>query len=75
MKRIEIAVRPGAAADAEKWVGERPKAPPAEPRTRLTLDIPTTLHRIIKSSCAQRGTRMRDEIELLLQNHYQKEIP
>ena len=37
---------------------------------RLTIDIPESLHRAIKSQCAMRGTKMADEVrDLLLQKY------
>ena len=41
-----------------------------EPMKRLTLDIPESLHRTIKVSCAGRGTKMAEEIRALLEAHY-----
>lgn len=37
---------------------------------RLTIDIPASLHRRIKSQCALRGTKIADEIRILLSQHY-----
>jgi hypothetical protein len=40
---------------------------------RLTLDIPESLHRLIKSQCASRGNKIVDEIKLLEKKyHYEK---
>ena len=37
---------------------------------RLTIDVPEELHRKIKTACAQRGTKIADEVrELLLQKY------
>lgn len=56
-----------AAADA--WVDSR-AAGDAEAMKRLTIDIPESLHRTIKSQCAMRGTKIADEVrELLLQKY------
>lgn len=38
---------------------------------RLTIDIPASLHRTIKSQCALRGTKIADEIRELLMNKYE----
>lgn len=64
-------------ADADAWVGSAQPGepapagrPPAEPMKRLTIDIPESLHRTIKSQCAQRGTKMADEIRALLIREY-----
>jgi len=42
----------------------------SEEMTRLTFDCPISLHRIIKTSCASRGTKIGHEIIALLQSHY-----
>ncbi|MCC7474354.1 MAG: hypothetical protein IT425_03070 [Pirellulales bacterium] len=39
---------------------------------RLTIDIPSDLHRAIKVSCAKRGAKMADEIRSLLVEKYGK---
>ncbi|MFV8279846.1 hypothetical protein ACNQPY_26370 [Mycobacteroides abscessus] len=41
-----------------------------EPTSRLTLDIPRSLHTEIKAQCARRGTKMVTEITELLNAHY-----
>lgn len=53
-------------------------APPAEPKTeaaapkmkRLTIDIPDSLHRRVKSRCGQDGLRMADVIRNLLEERF-----
>ena len=61
--------KPAATATAEEWVKNREEATD-EPTKRLTLDIPESLHRTIKVSCAGRGTKMAEEIRALLEAHY-----
>jgi len=56
-------------ATSEEWVKKREDAV-EEPTKRLTIDIPDGLHRAIKVSCASRGTKMVDEIRVLLESHY-----
>ena len=62
-------IKPAAAPTAEAWVKNREEAAD-EPTKRLTLDIPESLHRAIKVSCAGRGTKMAEEIRVLLEAHY-----
>lgn len=38
--------------------------------TRFTIDIPTDLHARIKSQCALRKVKMRDEIQAILEKHF-----
>lgn len=39
---------------------------------RLTIDIPSYLHRSIKSQCALRGTKIADELRALLAEKYEE---
>lgn len=73
-KKIAFGAKPSAkpippAADA--WVEKRTEsAEVEEPMKRLTIDIPESLHRAIKSQCASRGAKIADEVrELLLQKY------
>ena len=65
--------------NVDKWVndlGHEPGAAVEEqpveaiPMKRLTLDIPAALHRQIKTSCAQRGVKMAEEIRVLFEKAY-----
>jgi hypothetical protein len=73
----EVANRP----DIDKWVEGAPTAPeaetPAEVPTidkfkRLTIDIPDSLHRKLKASCAERGIRMADLLRDLIEKNLRK---
>ncbi|STU54640.1 Uncharacterised protein [Klebsiella pneumoniae subsp. ozaenae] len=44
-----------------------------EKMKRLTIDIPESLHKAIKSACALRGTKIADEVRELLYDKYGKE--
>jgi hypothetical protein len=44
-----------------------PIAKPAEGVKRLTVPIPVSLHRLIKSACAARGVKMADAVRELLE--------
>ncbi|KFD17749.1 hypothetical protein GSMA_00009 [Serratia marcescens subsp. marcescens ATCC 13880] len=46
---------------------------PVEKMKRLTIDIPESLHKAIKSACALRGTKIADEVRELLYDKYGKE--
>ena len=37
---------------------------------RLTIDITDNLHRRIKATCANRGTKMVDEIRIILESAF-----
>lgn len=66
--------------------GKRPSAPPAndvdswvanqtgqEPMKRLTIDVPISLHKRIKSRCAMQDLVMADVIRDLLQQRFPPE--
>jgi len=64
---------------ADEWVskGTLETSPPSsaasdkvEETTRFTIDIPSELHRKIKSYCALKGVKMKEEIQALLENHF-----
>jgi hypothetical protein len=73
-KKIAIGAKPTAKpqpATSDAWVNER--KPDAEPTKRLTIDIPASLHARIKSSCALRGTKMVDEITVILEEKFSQQ--
>jgi hypothetical protein len=76
-KKVSFNAKPSnrpVSAEADKWVEQR--ATPAvsvEPMKRLTIDVPESLHRRLKTSCANRGSKMADEVRALLEQHYQAE--
>lgn len=64
-KKVTLGLKPVKPTD--KWVEDRGEP---EKMKRLTIDIPSGLHRAIKSQCAMQGKNMADEIrELLLQKY------
>lgn len=78
-KQVRIAVKPHNrkhAIDADTWVEQRasPAAPPREPKKRLTIDIPLSVHTQFKVWCAQRGREMADELRELI-HHRLSERP
>ena len=72
-KKVQIGTKPTnkpSPATADAWVESRVPAEGPEPMKRLTIDVPESLHRSIKTQCAQRGTKIADEVrELLLQKY------
>jgi hypothetical protein len=70
-KRVAItskpAPRPAPAETAEDWVNNR-TAP--EETKRLTLDVSASLHKRIKTACAQKGVKMADDLRELLERTY-----
>lgn len=76
-KKVSFAAKPSnrpESAEADKWVETRepPEMGAGEPMKRLTIDVPESLHRRLKTSCAIRGSKMADEIRALLEKHYQE---
>ena len=72
-KKVSIGTKPtgkAAPAAADAWVESRSNGDEPEAMKRLTIDVPTSLHRAIKAQCAMRGTKIADEVrELLLQKY------
>lgn len=68
-----------AQAQAPQAPQERPRGLPTlqaapivaeEPTQRLSIDVPLSLHVAIKAGCAQRRTKIRDEVLALLEAYY-----
>ncbi|HGJ5882807.1 plasmid partition protein ParG [Arsenophonus sp.] len=58
--------------NADDWVEKREiKTSSIEINKRLTIDIPESLHKKIKSTCALNGTSIADEIRNLLKSKFQ----
>ncbi|EJF82343.1 hypothetical protein MCU_01546 [Bartonella elizabethae Re6043vi] len=73
-KKIKIGMKPtnkSIPLTADAWVGSH-KGNENGGMKRLTIDIPETLHRLMKVSCASRGTKMADEVRELLAKKYGK---
>lgn len=72
-KRVLFGAKPTskpAPVAADAWVESRSTGDEPESMKRLTIDVPASLHRAIKSQCAMRGTKIADEVrELLLQKY------
>lgn len=72
-KKVSIGTKPTskpAPTAADAWVESRSNGDEPEAMKRLTIDVPTSLHRAIKAQCAMRGTKIADEVrELLLQKY------
>ena len=62
---VATAPEPAPIATAKSVVEEQP-----ESMKRLTIDIPASLHSRIKSQCALQGSKMADEIRLLLEERF-----
>jgi hypothetical protein len=79
-KKVTFAAkRPSQAvpSNIDQWVEKRDGAPTAlaSPPSdikmkRLTIDVPVSLHRKIKSTCALKNLHMADEIRDLLEQHF-----
>lgn len=74
-KKITIGTKPtNRQASADEWVANRAAEPEPAPAPikmkRLTIDVSEELHRRIKTTCAQRGSKMADEVRELLEKHF-----
>ena len=72
-KKVSIGAKPTnktAPAAADAWVESRTNGDAPETMKRLTIDVTESLHRAIKRACADRGTKMADEVRELLIEKY-----
>ncbi|WP_019223633.1 hypothetical protein [Bartonella rattaustraliani] len=73
-KKIKIGTKPtnkSVPFTADTWIANR-KGSMDGGMKRLTIDVPESLHRMIKMSCASRGTKIADEVRELLLKKYGK---
>jgi len=71
-KKVKIGTKPTnkpAPVAADAWVESR-RNDVSGGMKRLTIDVPENLHRQIKTACAQRGTKIADEVRELLLKKY-----
>jgi hypothetical protein len=74
-KKVSFGAKPHSqkAVTADDWVAGKGIGKDEKENvetTRFTIDIPTDLHARIKSQCALRKVKMRDEIQALLEKHF-----
>ena len=62
--RVEPAPSPEAANQVEK------ETPKTEPMKRLTIDIPESLHKRVKSQCGAQGTTIADVVRAYLERKF-----
>lgn len=70
-KKVTFGTKPTRAKKVvtpDEWVASGSKD--KEETTRFTIDIPIDLHARIKSQCALKKVKMRDEIQSLLEKHF-----
>ncbi|MDF7630728.1 plasmid partition protein ParG [Erwiniaceae bacterium L1_55_4] len=75
-KKVNFTRRTDRSPAADAWVENRGNVsenPEQEKMKRLTIDVTESLHKAIKSACANRGTKIADEVRELLQKKYQSE--
>jgi ParG len=63
--RVEPAPPPEAAHQVEKGTPTKP-----EPMKRLTIDIPESLHKRVKSQCGAQGTTIADAVRAFLEKKF-----
>ncbi len=77
-KKVSITPKPTnvqSEPNLDNWISQGKEGlndaqPTSEKIKRLTIDIPESLHRVIKSQCASRGNKIVDEIRELLEQKY-----
>lgn len=55
---------------ADSWVDQRIINDADKSMKRLTIDIPLSLHTMLKTDCAERGVKIADEVRELLNHKY-----
>ncbi|RWA37005.1 plasmid partition protein ParG [Xylella fastidiosa] len=74
-KKVQIGIKPTnkpVQEAADDWVENRSNGDVPKQMKRLTIDVSESLHRQIKTACAQRGTKIADEVRELLSQKYGK---
>ena len=70
-KKVEIRTKStNKSTVADAWVESRSASNTPEPIKRLTVDMPESLHRRLKTQCAIRGTKMADVVRALLMEKF-----
>jgi hypothetical protein len=69
-KSVTIATDPRGRKEANPVAADQWVKGAAGKMKRFTIDVPEELHRRIKRSCADRGTKMADEIRAMLEKHF-----
>lgn len=65
-KKVSFGAKPPSPPSTpDQWVKDR-AVQEKEPTKRLTIDIPESLHRAIKTQCAAEGVKIADEVRALL---------
>jgi len=67
-KRPTVGLSP-AGAEIDNWVSNQT----VEPTKRLTIDVPLSLHRRMKSRCALDNLIMADVVREILENRFPKQ--
>ena len=73
-KKVAIGTNPRAekkVISPDEWVSKGTTTEKQE-TTRFTIDIPVELHARIKSYCALKQVKMKDEISTLLEKHFKE---
>jgi hypothetical protein len=76
MKKVTFGSKPmvgSKATHGDDWVLAREQN--TEPVKRLTIDMPLSLHRRVKSRCALENLRMADVVRELLEQRFPDETP
>jgi hypothetical protein len=71
MKKVSFGGKPSATnPSADAWVENREIEPAKEPMKRLTIDVPVSLHKRIKSQCVMQELVMADVIRDMLEQRF-----
>lgn len=74
MKKVTFGPRPSApGGNPDQWVAAQPQ--PAEPMKRLTIDIPVSLHRRVKTACVSENLVMAEVVRKYLEKRFPEPEP
>jgi hypothetical protein len=68
----KVSIKTGFSKAADDWVKADTKTnnESDEPTKRLTIDLPMSLHRRVKSQCADEGLKMNEAVIELLEKRF-----
>jgi hypothetical protein len=73
MKKVSFRSKPAglpARLSPDEWINDKNVG---QPMKRLTIDVPLSLHKRIKSQCAEQSTKMADAVRQLLEKRFPEE--
>ena len=70
MAKTVTVARPRPVPTDDEFVQQKPQSNPGEPLKRITVDVPISLHTLVKVDCAARHTNMATEIKEMIEQRW-----